>query len=225
MICVEPEIIQCAEANRVGVAILLKGFGIPGYGITDLIYGPRHAAVTLVVASAILRPAGMLRRCMKSDVGDVYSGSNGHAERLDRAIEVFVIERVFVMVNTRRRIAHLVSHKPDAIVSRVRLLLAYHRPCPSRNGGLHSPGYANRRKRKARCATNKELTVGSVVIHVALPGIGLTPLILLRRQVLCFSEIGCALILRCVEVTDINANPVRCANVVVASVVGWIWIR
>ena len=42
----------------------------------------------------------------------------------------------------------------------------------------------------------------------------------LRRHVLRLSEIGRALIERCVEITDINANPVRCASVVVAGVVG-----
>ena len=34
---------------------------------------------------------------MKSDVSDVDSRSNRHAERLDGAIEVLVIERVFIV--------------------------------------------------------------------------------------------------------------------------------
>src|SRR5262249_26525018 len=120
-----------------------------------------------------------------------------------------------------------IAHEPDPIISRVRLLLAYRRPGPRRNGRMHSPGRANRRKGEVRCTVDKELTVGSIVIHVALPGMGLTPGVFLRRQVLCFCEIGCALIERCVEITDINANPVRCVNAifVVAGVVGWIWIR
>lgn len=97
MIGIEPEIIQCAEANCVSVAILLNGFGIPRYGITGLSYGPGRAAVTLVIASAILCPARMLRRRMKPDVRDVHSGSNGNAERLDGAIEVLVIKRILIV--------------------------------------------------------------------------------------------------------------------------------
>src|SRR5262249_35486288 len=132
---------------------------------------------------------------------------------------------VLIMIDPRSGIGHFAAHKPDAIISRVRLLLGYGRSCPSHDGRLHSPGHANGRKTEVRCTANKELTVGSVVIHVALPGMGLTPLVLLRREVLRFREIGCPLIERCVETTDVNANPVRCANVDVAGVVGWIWIR
>ena len=80
---------------------------------------------------------------------------------------------------------------------------------------------ANRGKcEEARCAVNKELMVGSVVIHVALPRMGLTPRILKRVQVLRFREIGCTCIERCVQISDINANPVRYAVMCVAGVVG-----
>ena len=40
---------------------------------------------------------------------------------------------------------------------------------------------------------------------------GLTPRILKRVQVFRFREIGCTCIERCVQIIDINANPVRYA--------------
>jgi len=75
---------------------------------------------------------------MKADIAYVDSSGQRNTERLDRAIEVLVIQRVFVVVNTGRRIGHFVTHKPDAIVSRVRLDLIHRRAAPSRDGWLHS---------------------------------------------------------------------------------------
>jgi hypothetical protein len=54
---------------------------------------------------------------MKADIGNVNSRSQRHAERLDRTIEVLVIERVFIVPDACRRIRHFVAHKPDAIVA------------------------------------------------------------------------------------------------------------
>ena len=71
LIGVEPEIIQCAPANRVGVLILCKGFCVPRYGISSLSHSPRRAAVTLVVERAVVCPAGLLRRRVKADVTDI----------------------------------------------------------------------------------------------------------------------------------------------------------
>ena len=62
--------------------------------------------------------------------------------------------------------------------------------------------------------------VGSVVIHVALPWMGLTPRVLKRVQVCRFREIGCTCIECCVQIIDINANPVRYAVMSVAVVIG-----
>ena len=162
---------------------------------------------------------------MKSDVTEIGSSAQRHAKGLNTAVEILVVQGVLIVIDSRTGIGHFVAHKPNAIVARVRLLLAYGRPCPSHDGGLHSPGHANRRKSEVRCTANKELTVGSVVIHVALPGMGLTPGVLLWRQVLRFREIGCAGIERCVQIIDINSNPVRYAVMCVIGVVGWIWIR
>jgi hypothetical protein len=162
---------------------------------------------------------------VKAYVTEIGSSTQRHAKGLNAAIHILVVQGVLIMIHPRGRIGHFVAHKPDSIISRVGLLLAYRRPCPSHDGRLHSPSHASRGKAEVRCTANKELTVGSVVVHVTLPGMRLTPLVLLRRPICRFREIGCALIERCVEITDINANPVRCANIVVAGVVGWIWIR
>ncbi len=75
MIGVKPEVIQCAEANRVGILILRKRFAVPGYGITGLSDSPGRAAVTLVIKRAVVCPARFLRRRVKSDVTEIGSGA------------------------------------------------------------------------------------------------------------------------------------------------------
>jgi len=124
------------------------------------------------------------------------------------------------VIDARRGIAHLVAHEPDAIVSRIRLELIYRCTCPSFNGRLHSHGLANRGKcEEARCAVNKELMVGSVVIHVALPGMSLAPGVFMRSNISGFGEIDRALIHCCVQVIDLHKDPVRYAIMGMAAVV------
>ncbi len=65
---------------------------------------------------------------------------------MDRPIEVLVVESVLVMVNTGRRIGDFVTHKPDAIVSRIRFDLVYCSFHPSRDGRLPAHRRTNRRK-------------------------------------------------------------------------------
>ena len=219
LIGVKPEVIQCAEANRVRVLILRKRFAVPGYGITGLSDSPGHAAVTLVIKRAVVCPARFLRRRVKSDVTEIGSGAQRHAKGLNAAIEIVIVHGILIVIDSRRRTGHFVAHKRDAIVSRIRLHLIYRRPCPSHDGRLRSLGLANRGKCEARCAANKELTVGSVVIHVALPGMGLAPRVFKRIQVCRFREISCTRIERCVQIVDINANPVRYAVMYVAGVI------
>ena len=77
LIGVEPEVIQRAVANRVGVLILRKRFRVPRDRACVLGNIPRCAAIAQVVKRAIICPAGMLDRRVKADVGDVYSGCEG----------------------------------------------------------------------------------------------------------------------------------------------------
>jgi hypothetical protein len=142
LISVESEIIQCAPANRIGVLILSKGFAVPSDRIAGLGDSPRLVAVTLVIKRTVVCPAGFLRWRMKSDVSDVGASAQRHTEGLDRPIEVLVIQRILVVVDAGTWIGDFVTHKPQAIVSRIRLDLIYccARTCPGRDGRLHSYG-------------------------------------------------------------------------------------
>ena len=99
MIGIEPEIIQRAEADSVGVLILRKRFRVPSDRASILHNSPRSATITLIVERAVVWPAGFLTGGVKTDVRDVYSGSERHAEGLDGAVEVLVVQRVFIVPN------------------------------------------------------------------------------------------------------------------------------
>ena len=148
MIGIEPEIIQCAIANGIGVLVLREGLGRPGNGAAALIDCPGYAAVTLVIKGAVVCPAGFLRRRVKTDVADVDSWSQRHAKGLDSSVQVLVIQSVLIAPDARTWIRHFVTHKPDAIVSRVRLELIDRgaRVRPSRDARSHPHRGANRRK-------------------------------------------------------------------------------
>jgi hypothetical protein len=79
--------------------ILRKRFRVPSDRACVLSNIPRRAAVSSISLGAIIRPTGFLTRGVKADVRDVYSGSERHAEGLDRAVEVLVIQRVFIVPN------------------------------------------------------------------------------------------------------------------------------
>ena len=121
LIGIEPEVIERAEANGVGVLILRKCFRVPGDRACVLGNSPWRAAVSLAVKGAIICPAGMLNRRMKSDVRDVYSWPNRHAERLDRAIEVLVVESIFIVPDASGGVRHFVAHEPDTVSSGMRV--------------------------------------------------------------------------------------------------------
>lgn len=148
LIGVEAEIIQCGIANSIGVLVLRKRFAGPGDRAAALIDCPRHTAVALVVKGAVVSPAGFLRWRVEADISYVHSRSHRHAEGLNSAVQVLVVERVLVVPNTGRRIGHFITHKPDAIVTRVGLDLIYRgsRDSPSRDGGSHPHCSSNRRK-------------------------------------------------------------------------------
>ena len=55
---------------------------------------------------------------MKLDVSDIDSGSQRHAERLNGAIEVLVIERVLIVPDAGTWVGDFVTHEQDAIVAR-----------------------------------------------------------------------------------------------------------
>jgi len=199
LIGIKPKVIQRGKANGVGVLILCKSFRAPRYR-TGRLNTPRRAAISSISLGAIICPTGFLTRGVKPNVRDVYSGSDRHAERLDRAIKVLVIERVFVVPNAGGRIGHLVTHEPNPVVSRIRLDLV-HCCAPERlpgvNGSLHAHCGTGRRKCVVvSAAADAKPTVGGVIVHVALAGMTLAPSVFMWSQILAFGKISRARVLR-----------------------------
>src|SRR5204863_3270439 len=100
LIGVEPEVVECAPANRICVLVLRKCLCVPSYGIGSLSNSPRSAAISLVVERAVVCPTRFLRRRVEADVTDVHSGCEGHAERLDSPIEVLIVQCVLIVPNS-----------------------------------------------------------------------------------------------------------------------------
>jgi hypothetical protein len=162
----------------------------------------------------------MLQRRVKADVGDVYSGSNWHAERLDSAIEILVVQRVFIVPYASSGVRDFVTHEPDTIVSRVRLNLAHGRACPSHDRRRPSHGWACTGKTKGLVDSGYGVrTVRSVVIHVALARMTLAPGVFVRDDVLSFSKIRRTRVQRRVQVVNVNQNSVRRYVMSVAAVI------
>src|ERR1700752_1867239 len=139
LIGIEPEVIQCAEADRIRVWVLSHCFAVPRYRIADLRNSPWRTTVTLVVKGAVVCPAWFLRWRMKVDIAYVDSGSQWHTERLNSPIEVHVVEGVVIMPHSSLWVGHFVSHEPDAIISWIGLHLINCRAGsrPGHDGRLH----------------------------------------------------------------------------------------
>jgi len=113
---------------------------------------------------------------MKTDVADVHSGREGHAKRLDSAIKILVVQGILIVPDPSSGIRHFVPHKPNTIVTRVGLNLAYYRCWPGHDGRLHPRRRTNTRKCEIGwAAADGKLTVGSVVVHIALTWMRLAP--------------------------------------------------
>ena len=144
MVRIKPEIIQGSEANRVRVLILRKGFRAPGNRARVLSNSPWRAAISLVILRAVVCPARFLWRRVKVDVADVNPRSQRHAERLNSAVQVLVINGVFVMPHTGTWVSHFVTHKPNPVVAWIRFGLADRRASPGHEGRLHLHRRVNR---------------------------------------------------------------------------------
>src|SRR5438309_6604459 len=126
----------------------------------------------------------MLNRRVKSDVADVDSRGQRHAERLDRAIKVLVIQGILIVPDASSGVSDFIAHKPDAIVTRIGLDLAHGRAGPGHDGGLLSMGDACSAKSECRwAATHGVLMIRCVVVHVALARMTLAPGVLVRYYV------------------------------------------
>jgi hypothetical protein len=119
---------------------------------------------------------------------------------LNAAIEILVVHGVFIVIDSRRGIGYFVAHKPDAIVSGIRLDLVHccgPERLPSLNGWLHAHSGAGRRKCVAvPAAADVKPTVGGVIVHVALPGMTLAPSVFMWSHILRLGKISRARVLR-----------------------------
>jgi len=126
---------------------------------------------------------------------------------LDRAIEILVIERVFIVPDPRRRVTHFVAHKPNAIVMRIRLNLIHGRATPRHDGRLLSHSGTNGGKCEGcRPATHVIPLVGSIVVHVALARVALAPGVFVWNDVFRFGKIGRAWILSGKQIIRFHQN-------------------
>ena len=173
-----------------------------------MIRGPGGVAVSRAALCPIVGKSRMIERGMKSGVAHRDAASQRHTERLDRAIEILVIDGVFIMPNARDWARHFVGDMGPAIGSRKGLDRIDGRSRPGREGIGHSHGVADRRKAKIDRAADGETAVGNVVVHVALSWIRLAPGVLMRSYVMTFGVIGRTQIHVWIQVGRFDQNPV-----------------
>jgi len=141
-------------------------------------------------------------------------------EGLNSAVQVLVIDGIFIVPHSGIWSCHLVANPENAVISRIRFALVYSCSGPSHDGRLLSHGGACGAKTEIRrAAAHALLLVGNVVIHVALARVSLAPSVLMPHHVLCFGKIGSARILRWDQVARFNQNSVRRYVMIVAAVV------
>ena len=160
----------------------------------------------------------MVERRVKPRIAHRDSASR-NSEGLDRAIEVLVIDRVFIMPEADRWIRHFIGNKGTAIDSRRRFDRVDGRSGPGVDGRGPLHDGSRHYKREIRGAVDQNATVRRVVIHIALAGMGLAPGVLIRRNVLDLGIISRTRIRRRVQVAPFHQEPMRCARVGVAGVI------
>ena len=145
---------------------------------------------------------------MKPNVAHGDSASQRHTEGLDRAIEILIMDGVFIVPEAGDWPRHFVGNERTAIDSWLGLDRVSCRSSPGIGGSGHSHCGPNARKGETRRPGDIETTIGGIVIHVALPGVRLAPGVLLRSVVLNFGVIGRARVHRGAQVGGIHEKPV-----------------
>ena len=184
---------------------------------------PRRAAVSSISLGPVICPAGVLNRRMKSDVRDVYSWPNRNAERLDRTIEVLVVESILIVPDACTGVCYFEAHEPDTVISRVRLLPVHRRTGPGHDRWLLAHGGARGAKGEGcRAATDVIALVGSIVVHVALARMTLAPGVFVRDDILRFGKIEGALVLGRNQVIRVHQHSMRgCIMTVTGVIIGY----
>jgi hypothetical protein len=137
---------------------------------------------------------------------------------LNPAIKILVIDRVFIMPNPGGRVGHFVGNEGTSVGARDGLDWVDRCSSPGIDGRGHPYGRSNGRKAETRRARDGEPAVRRIVVHVALPGMGLAPSVLMRSDVLRFGVVRRAWIQRGVQVAPLHQKPVRYASFRVARV-------
>jgi len=173
---------------------------VPGQSrAIPLVESPRQAAVSGIAGCSIVWESGMLRWRVKSDVTQWNGKTEEHLKGLNRAIQVLVIDGVFIMPHSCVWSCHLVSNEEDTVIPRIWLNLGHSRASPGHNGRLLSHRVTHEIKRERLVDSNYvALAIGSVVKHVALVGMSLAPAPFVWYYVFRFGEVLRPLIERCV---------------------------
>src|ERR1051326_3641823 len=87
-------------------------------------------------------------------------------------------------------ICHFIGNKCDAVVARIRFDLFEGCSGPSHDCRLGSHRCGGSRKGETSSARNRELAIGNIVIHVALPWMRLAPGVLVWSYVVSFGKVG-----------------------------------
>src|SRR5437868_4461226 len=104
-----------------------------------------------------------------------------------------------------RGVAHFVADQSNTVVARIGFDLVDRRARPCLDSRLHLHGGSYCYKTEwGTCASYTELTIRSVVIHVALAGICLAPGIFMWCDVLSLGKVGRAEIKRRVQIIDLD---------------------
>ena len=112
-------------------------------------------------------------------------------EGLDGAVEVLVIDGVFIVVHPRIWSCHFITNEENAVISWIRFALVYKCSGPSHDGRLLSHRVAHEIKGERLVDSNyAALTVRCIVIHVALGRVTLALGAFVRDDVFRFSKIG-----------------------------------
>ena len=112
-------------------------------------------------------------------------------EGLNGAVEVLVIDSVFIVPEPGIWSCDLVTNEENSVISLIRFALVYKCSSPSHDGRLLSHRVAHEIKGERLVDSNyAALTVRSVVIHVALGRVTLAPGAFVRDDVFRFSKIG-----------------------------------
>lgn len=222
-VSIKPEIVHCAPANRIGVLVLGESFAVPKRREPSVMINPWMGAVSSISLCTIVRPTGVLRRRMESDVAQYRMRRViDDFERLNPTIQVHIKDAILIMPDAGIWPCDLISNEELAIVTRIGLDFGHNcaRACPCLDGRLHSHRATYRRKDEIRWpATHRELAIGEIVKHVALIGMRLAPGVFMRANIGGFAKITRTGIQRCVEVIHVYQDSVGYAVMAMTAVI------